>query len=138
MSFAMGGSPPPAPIDSSSTITEGMFEVKDLQTEIVFDDGKKVRLTWQNPSDEDFEGVVIVVRTDRHPENINDVEENGKVLAVLKGRQGAAQSFEHEIYDDREKYVKYKDPTQYYLVVTYDKDGKYSRGLKGLLPGMII
>jgi len=114
-------------------------EVENLIIETIYEEGKKVRLTWKNPPEEDFEGILIVVRTDRYPETPKDYINGGKILVDLMGEPSAIQSYIHSYFDNTPKgYAKYKDPNQYYRIFTYDKTGNYSSGVKGFVLGMIM
>jgi hypothetical protein len=147
-SFAMGERPPEIPIIKDiipsaeppkvggDTTPPG--EVSDLKIERVMDEGKKIRLSWKNPPDEDFEGVVIIVRADRYPEHAKDSEENGKLLIDLMGEPGGEQSYTHSLYCPPWMRVVTRDPDQYYLIVTYDRAENYSRGVRGIVVGMVI
>jgi len=146
-SFAMGEKPPEVTPTTVSTmpsrITEAKdaippSEVEDLTIETIYEKGKKIRLTWKNPEDEDFEGVIIIVRTDRYPEDVKDYVGDGKLLVDLAGEPSTEQIYTHSLYYPPWMHVIVRDPDQYYLIVTYDKAGNYSRGLKGFVHGRIL
>jgi|GEM_PF-2573029 len=113
-------------------------EVKDLKVEYVFEERKYAQLTWKNPVDKNFAGVVILVRSDRYPENVLDHEGDGKLLINLMGNPGENQSYRCSIFFPEWMKIVARDPNQYYLIVAYDKDGNYSKGVKGILTGMIL
>lgn len=148
--FALGEGPPEIPIIKDiipsaeqpkvggDTTPPG--EVQNIVVDYDFENGKKARLSWKNPADEDFEGVVIIVRADRFPEHVRDYEGDGKVLVNLMGEPSQEMSYSHSIYhpDWMKGRPKYKDSDQYYLIVAYDKHENYSRGVKVFLLGMVI
>ena len=113
-------------------------EVRDLKIERIYDGGKNVRLTWTNPPEDDLAGVIIIVRADRYPEHKDDIAGEGKVLANLAASAAETQSYTHPLFQPTAVRVKYKDPNQYYMLVTYDRSNNFSRGVKGFLSGKVI
>lgn len=113
-------------------------EVGNLKIENVYDEGRKIRLSWENPPEDDFYGVIIIVRSDRYPEHAKDIEGDGKLLINLMERPNEEQSYIHSRYYPPWMRVVFRDPDQYYLIVTYDRAGNYSKGIKGFLRGMVI
>jgi hypothetical protein len=114
------------------------FEVSNVKIEQIINNGKRNKLSWKNPEDNDFVGVLIVVRTDRYPENVKDHEGDGKVLIDLMGNPSEIQNYAHSLFYPKWMKVTYKNPNQYYLVVAYDRNGNYSKGVKGWLVGKIM
>jgi hypothetical protein len=74
------------------------------------EDGK-ISLTWDNPPDENFAGVIILRRTDFYPLNINDG------TAIYEGARN---------YFEDENLVN--SVTYYYAIFTEDKDNNFSSG----------
>ncbi len=68
----------------------------------------QIELTWQNPSDADFAGTLIRVRTGHFPVSKRD----GDLVVNLPGSPGAEESFVHQPTDNGTSY--------YYAAYTYD------------------
>lgn len=131
--YAMG-EPAKVPIMKTQNNVELSKEISNLTIEMIVDNNKKVHLSWVNPSYPGFEGLIIVVRTDRYPENPND----GKQLIDLLAKPASKDSHVHSYYYGEGIKAIYKDPNQYYCIFTYDKKGNYSKGVRGVLHGMIL
>ncbi|MBI4992554.1 MAG: fibronectin type III domain-containing protein, partial [Candidatus Magasanikbacteria bacterium] len=78
---------------------------------------KKIGLSWQNPPDSDFDGVIIVRKTNGFPSNIND----GSVFPMAKGAPSQADS----ATDDQ---GLANGTTYYYTAFAGDKYGNYASG----------
>ncbi|MBI4426967.1 MAG: fibronectin type III domain-containing protein [Candidatus Magasanikbacteria bacterium] len=78
---------------------------------------KKIGLSWQNPGDSDFVGVVIVRKTDGFPININD----GSVFPMVAGASGQSAS----VIDDQ---GIANGTTYYYTAFAADQYGNYASG----------
>ena len=80
----------------------------------------KITLSWTNPTDSDFAGVMIRFRTDgAHPQSPSDGQpipngNNGRI----PGNPGDSMSYEHNNLDPNLHY--------YYAIFTYDTSGNYS------------
>jgi len=78
----------------------------------------QVELSWTNPNDNDFAGVMIRYRTDTWPVNYND----GQLVCNKTSAPGASDSFVHTGLQN--------DTTYYYAAFTYDTSGNYSHTAK--------
>ncbi|OGH71520.1 MAG: hypothetical protein A3G00_04900 [Candidatus Magasanikbacteria bacterium RIFCSPLOWO2_12_FULL_43_12] len=78
---------------------------------------KQIGLSWQNPPDSDFDGVMIVRKTGGFPANIND----GAVFPTVKGTFGQTDS----AVDDQ---GLINGTTYYYTAFASDKYGNYASG----------
>jgi len=76
---------------------------------------RQVTLTWTNPTDSDFAGVIIRYRTDTWPSDYND----GQLVCKRKGAPGSSDSFVHTGLQN--------GTTYYYSAFTYDSSGNYSQ-----------
>ena len=74
----------------------------------------EVTLSWTNPSDSDFAGVMIRYRTDTWPVDYND----GQLVCNKTGEPGSSDSFVHTGLQN--------GITYYYSAFTYDSSGNYS------------
>ena len=78
----------------------------------------QVTLSWTNPPDPDFAGVMIRFRTDTWPTNYND----GQLVCNKAGSPGSSDNFVHTGLKN--------GTTYYYAAFTYDTSGNYSRTAK--------
>ncbi|MCD6262522.1 MAG: fibronectin type III domain-containing protein [Deltaproteobacteria bacterium] len=74
----------------------------------------KIVLTWTNPTDTDFKGVMVRCRTDKYPTDRND----GELVCDKTGSPGGTVSFTHTQVQN--------GMTYYYSAFTYDTSGNYS------------
>ena len=74
----------------------------------------RIMLSWSNPTDEDFAGVMIRYRTDRYPDDYQD----GSLAVDKAGQSGANDSYVHAGLNNGTRY--------FYSGFTYDDSGNYS------------
>ncbi len=77
-------------------------------------DIRQITLSWTNPADSDFAGVMIRCRTDTWPKNKTD----GQLVYDGSGSPGSSETFVHTTLQD--------GTTYYYAAFTYDTAGNYS------------
>ncbi len=74
----------------------------------------KIVLSWTNPVDTDFKGVMVRYRTDKWPTDYND----GQLVCNMEGVRGDSVTFTHVPVQN--------GMTCYYSAFTYDSSGNYS------------
>jgi len=92
-------------------------EVSQLQA--YWQSATAVHLSWVNPTETDFMGVMIRYRTDSYPTSITD----GTLACEKFGSVGSADSFTHDVTASQDLY---------YTVFTYDLGDEYSSGANTL------